>query len=145
MPMRIRITNNHSSTKIIKKNARRLVENILADEKITAKEINIILVPDDYLRKLHKDYLQDDSYTDVMTFDLSDNHTIEGEIYIAPNCAKIHAREFAVAPEVEIGRLIIHGLLHLKGFDDATETQQAEMRSKEDYYLEKYVDLLNLL
>jgi len=143
--MLIRITNSHPQRKIIKKNARKLAENVLADEEIIAKEINVIFVTDDYLRTLHKDYLQDNSYTDVMTFDLSDNRSIEGEIYIAPDRAAIHARKFQVVPEVEIARLIIHGLLHLKGFDDATEAQQEKMRSREDHYLKKYPDLLNLL
>lgn len=143
--MLIRITNNHPQTIIIDKNAHRLTKNVLADEKIVAKEINIIFVTDDYLKSLHNDYLQDNSYTDVMTFNLSDNQSIEGEIYIAPDRAGIYARQFQIAPEIEIARLIIHGLLHLKGLDDATEAQQAIMRSKEDHYLEKYSELLNLL
>lgn len=143
--MLIRIANNHPKLKIMIKDTRQLVKNVLADENLTAREINIIFVPDEHLKALHKDYLQDDSYTDVMTFNLSDNHLIEAEIYIAPDRAKIHAKEFNVSLDFEIARLIIHGLLHLKGFDDADESQRAIMRNKEDHYLRMYFKSLNLL
>jgi rRNA maturation RNase YbeY len=70
---------------------------------------------------------------------------VEGEIYISADRADIHAREFEVSLGEEIGRLIIHGMLHLKGYDDQTENERQEMQQKEDFYLQKYRELVALL
>jgi rRNA maturation RNase YbeY len=145
--MQIRVINNHPGVKIQKKEVNNLVRLISKDEGIieAAKEISIIFVDDDYLRKLHKDYLNDDSYTDVMSFNLNDDDQIEGEIYISVDRAKHHANKFNVSDSSEIARLIIHGILHLKGYDDATEDQKQEMHELENAYLERYPGSFNLL
>lgn len=144
MLTQIEILSNHPNIQIKEKPARELVSHLLKDEHLPAREINVILVDDEYLRQLHRDFLHDDTYTDVITFDLSEPHTkeVEGEIYISVDRAKIHAREFQVSFREEIGRLIIHGMLHLKGYDDETEKKREEIRGKEDFYLQKYRELV---
>lgn len=144
--MQIKVINNHSNIKIQTKEVNKLAYVILKDEGIeTTNEISIIFVDDDYLRKLHNDYLNDDSYTDVMSFNLSEDEQVEGEIYISLDRALHYANEFGVTFGSEIARLIIHGILHLKGYDDATEDQKKEMHEMEDDYLDKYSRLINLL
>ncbi|RMF57756.1 MAG: rRNA maturation RNase YbeY [Calditrichaeota bacterium] len=115
-----------------------LVQQMIDEESLPASEINIIFVDDPYLRDLHDRFLGDNTVTDVMTFNLGTEHHIEGEIYISVDRAKDQAREFGVSLQEELARLIIHGLLHLKGYDDATPEEQRLMREKENHYLEKF-------
>jgi probable rRNA maturation factor len=140
----IRISNDHPALKVRKNAIDKLVKHVLRVEKIPVREIHIIFVEDEYLRGLHKKYLNDDTPTDVMSFNLSDDDHIEGEIYISLDSAKSQAPRFDVSFDFEIARLIIHGLLHLKGYDDSTAPERKEMRAKEDYYLDKYLRMILL-
>lgn len=144
MLTQIEILNNHPNIQIKEKPARELVSHLLKDEQLPAQEINVILVDDGYLKELHRHFLDDDTCTDVITFNLSEPHTVEaeGEIYISADRAAIYAREFKVPFREEIGRLIIHGMLHLKGYDDQTDDERERMREKEDFYLQKYRELI---
>ena len=96
------------------------------------ESIDIILVDDDTLREMHKIYLDDDSVTDVMTFNLSDDKSIEGEIYISVPRATAQSLEYGVTLLQELVRLIIHGCLHLAGYDDQVEDNLKEMKNIED-------------
>ncbi len=110
----------------------------MADElNLKADSVNVVFVDDSTLRAMHRQYLDDDTFTDVMTFDLGEEN-IEGEIYISTDRALAQADEFGVTPEEEVVRLIIHGLLHLKGYDDTTEKLRSEMKQMEDRLVEKY-------
>ncbi len=97
----------------------------------------VIFVSDPELAELHKTYLNDPSFTDVMTFNLGDD-TIEGEIYISVDRARMQAREYGVRVEEEIVRLVIHGLLHLNDYEDTNETQRLEMKAIEERLFEQY-------
>lgn len=143
--MQINVINDHQKITINEQDVTKLAKSVIKDEKIAVNEISIIFVHDEYLRKLHKDYLKDDSPTDVMSFNLGENDRIEGEIYISLDRAKIHAAEFNVSLDSEIARLIIHGLLHLKGYDDQTDVQRNQMRQKENQYLMEYFESPYLL
>lgn len=138
MATKINIINNYPHFQIQSSAATALVTHVLRDEKLAASEISVILIDDEYLRKLHRDFLNDDTFTDVMTFNLGGEDDIEGEIYISVDRAKRYAMEFNVLPEEEIARLIIHGLLHLNGFDDQTVEEREKMREMEAFYLRKY-------
>ncbi len=115
-----------------------LVESFLQEQQLAASEISIIIVSDEYLRNLHKQYLNDDTETDVMTFNLGEGEQVEGEIYISYDRAKEQAREFDVDVKTEVARLVIHGLLHLKGYNDSTIEERREMRQLEDEFLPRY-------
>lgn len=147
MPIQIEIINNHPAIRIAEKPGADLVRHLLEDEQLPASEINVVLVDDDYLKTLHRDFLNEDTFTDVITFNLSDPGVKEvcGEIYISADRARIHAAEFAAPLPEEIARLIIHGILHLKGYDDRTGHQRRQMRAREDHYLKKYASLLTVL
>ena len=99
---------------------------------LQAESIDIILVDDDTLREMHKIYLDDDSVTDVMTFNLADDKSIEGEIYISVPRATAQSLEYGVTLIQELVRLIIHGCLHLAGYDDQVEDNLKEMKNIED-------------
>ena len=134
----IQLINNSSEKDFPLKSYKLLIEEIICGEKIAVKEINAILVDDEYLRKLHKKYLNNDTYTDVMTFNLSESGEIEAEIYISYDRAKLHAHQFKVPVTDELARLFVHGLLHLKGYDDRTPAEQQEMHKMENRLLKDY-------
>ncbi len=142
---KIEIINSAHVLAINPRPAKRIIENFLAEAALPARQITVILVSDEYLRKLHRDFLQDDTFTDVMTFNLSEDEMVEAEIYLSGERARIHAEKFAQPLSREIGRLIVHGLLHLKGMDDATDQERKQMRSAENRYLDAYADLVSQL
>lgn len=99
--------------------------------------LNIVFVDDEYLKSLHRQFLNDDTYTDVMTFNLSETGAIDGEIYISADRAKENAQKYQVSFADEIARLVIHGLLHLKGHDDRTDAGRRQMHQLENKYLKE--------
>ncbi len=85
---------------------------------------------------MHQKYLNDGSPTDIMTFDLTEEgQDLDAELYISSYRAKEHAERFNLSWENELARLIIHGLLHLAGFDDQTEADYRRMKSEEERLL----------
>lgn len=138
MAPEIEIFNNHPRLQVEVDPAIELVKSLLAAENLPAAYIHIIFVDDNFLQNLHQEFLSDDSPTDVITFELGSENLTEGEIYISLDRAADHAREFQVETTAEIARLIIHGILHLNGYDDHTAEEQQQMRKKEAFYLEQY-------
>lgn len=107
-------------------------------EKING-EINVVFTSDRKLRDINLKYLNTDNYTDIITFDLSDEELIiSGDIYISLERIVENARTFEVGIENELHRVLIHGILHLLGFDDRTETQRTEMRKLENLFLSTF-------
>lgn len=84
---------------------------------------------------MNLEYLNHDTLTDVITFDLSDNQALSSEIYISIDRVKDNAKDLGVDFESELHRVMIHGVLHLIGYGDKTPEDLEVMRSKEDYYL----------
>jgi len=129
--MEIRIHQLPAQIKISAKSLDELCTIVAQDIGLDAESCSVIFVNDAKLKKMHGQYLNDPTETDVITFDLGDNKT-EGEIYISSDRAIAQADEFDVSVEEEITRLIIHGLLHLKGFDDRTEPERLVMKKEEN-------------
>lgn len=147
MRPRIEIIREYPAFRVALKPARELISRVAEEETLPLEALNIILTGDRYLQDLHRDYLNDDTPTDVITFDLSEpgRPGVQGEIYISVERARAQAAEFGAAPEAEIARLIIHGMLHLKGYDDRTGPEQRKMREREEHYLQRYGKLLRFL
>ena len=111
-------------------------KNILNDKNHDTATISIILTNDKQLLQLKKQYFKQDALTDVITFNLEeDNDPIEGEIYISLNRVSENAREFKQDIKKELKRVIIHGCLHLLGYDDQTPKGKKTMTRMEDHYL----------
>ncbi|MEM6828980.1 MAG: rRNA maturation RNase YbeY [Bacteroidota bacterium] len=97
------------------------------------KDINYIFCSDDYLLAINKEYLQHDYYTDIITFDQSDNEgELEADIFISVDRIKENSFERNDSFENELSRVMAHGLLHLIGYDDKTEEEKIRMKEKED-------------
>ncbi len=98
--------------------------------------INYIFCSDEYLLNINKQYLDHHYYTDIITFDQSDRPVfVDADIFISVDRAKDQANDFEVSFNEEIHRLMIHGLLHLLGYDDKSSADKQLMTEKEDYYL----------
>ena len=109
--------------------------NVIVGEDLTCESVSIIWVDDDELRNMHVQFLNDPTFTDIMTFNLGDENILEVELYISVDRAKDHAEKFKVTEENELARLVIHGMLHLSGYDDHSDEEQIEMRAMENKYL----------
>ncbi len=101
-------------------------------------ELNIILCDDAYLLEINQQYLNHDTYTDIVTFDNSEEEdVIMGDIFISVDRTQENASKFGVTAIDELHRVIIHGVLHLCGYLDKSKADKTLMTEKEDYYLAK--------
>ena len=116
------------------------IESTIIEEGYRLAELNFILCSDEYLLRINQDYLQHDDYTDVITFDNSEEpKTIMGDIFISIDRIKENALNFKSNTLNELCRVMIHGTLHLLGYLDKTKAAKKEMTDKEDFYLQKLV------
>ena len=113
--------------------------SVFASEKVEFKSVNYIFCKDEYLLGLNHKYLDHDTLTDILTFTYS-NPTlpIVSEIYISVERVEHNARSLNVSYESEVRRVMIHGILHLCGYEDGTPAQKVTMRAKEDLYLRRF-------
>ncbi len=114
------------------------LEEIILSEGKKIGEIIYVFCDDEYLLKINQDYLQHDYYTDIITFDSVKGKTISGEIFVSLQRVSDNASTLSKIYEEELIRVLAHGILHLCGFKDKTESEEQEMRRKEDFYIAKY-------
>jgi probable rRNA maturation factor len=108
---------------------------IIHEESFSIKSLNFIFCTDDYLLDINSRFLNHFYYTDVITFDNSESpQVIDGDIFISIDRIKENAFKFN-SPFIELYRVMIHGVLHLIGFDDKTTILKSLMREKENFYL----------
>ena len=100
-------------------------------------QISVIFCSDPYLLEINRKYLGHDYYTDIITFDYSEGDTISGDLFISVDTVRSNAEYYSADFKDELDRVIVHGVLHLIGYDDHTDEQTAEMRARENHYLER--------
>ena len=108
---------------------------VIKNEKCSTGNITYIFCSDGYLLDVNKKYLKHDYFTDVITFDYTENKEISGDIFISIDSVIDNAKSFNVSHETEFLRVVIHGILHLIGYDDLTDEEEKIIHSKEDYYI----------
>tara|TARA_R110001592_G_C13181791_1_gene751011 strand:+ start:5928 stop:6347 length:420 start_codon:yes stop_codon:yes gene_type:complete len=111
------------------------LENAIKNEGKIAGELSFVFCDDEYLYKINLEYLNHDTFTDIITFDYTEANIIAGDIFISIERVKENATTFNCLFENELSRVIIHGVLHLMGYKDKTEEESTLMRAKEDFYL----------
>lgn len=115
---------------------RQWIGETIKAEGFRLKELNYIFCSDDYLLQINRQYLDHDTYTDIITFDNSDTEkVITGDIFISAERIRENAAKFKVSEANELHRVIIHGALHLLGYKDKTPVTKQKMTQKEDFYL----------
>ncbi len=115
---------------------KKIVEKVIAEENRVSGDLNFILTSDKELKKINIEFLKHNYNTDVICFDYCVMDTVNGEIYISLETVRLNAKNYKVSYNREILRVIIHGVLHLCGYDDKTEKEKKRMRMREEYWLE---------
>ena len=119
----------------------RWLKTVAGSEMRRLGAVNIIFCSDNYILDVNVRYLGHDYFTDIITFDYCEKDVLSGDLFISIDSVRENALYYGVPFEDELDRVMVHGLLHLIGYDDHTPEQQAEMRAKEDYYLQMKASL----
>ena len=115
------------------------LKSIAETKGLKIKELNYIFCSDEYLYQINVDYLNHKTYTDIITFDNSENEShIEGDIFISVERVKENAEKENVELEKEFQRVISHGLLHLMGYKDKLDTDKSIMRKMEEKVMDMF-------
>jgi rRNA maturation RNase YbeY len=121
-----------------KTQVRQWVTDTIIAEGFKLKELNYIFCSDAYLLEINKQYLDHDTYTDIVTFDNSEEEgKIVSDIFISIERIRENAIKYNVSETTELHRVIIHGALHLLGYKDKLPADKQKMTQKEDFYLSK--------
>ncbi len=132
----VEAVNDHPFESIETRTLERLVSDILENEGVLEARIGVILCGHDFHAELHRSYLGVDTQTDVLSFALGDNKgVIEGEVYVDLDTARERHAEFDQSFEDEVARYVIHGTLHLLGYDDKAEADRLGMHEKQEFYV----------
>ena len=120
----------------IRRFTNRWLKAVAEAEKRSIGEINIIFCSNPYILDVNMKYLQHDYFTDIITFDYCEGKVLSGDLFISVDSVRENSIEFGTDFEEELHRVIVHGVLHLIGYDDHTEEDKKVMRQKENYYLQ---------
>jgi rRNA maturation RNase YbeY len=119
---------------------KQFILELFKTEGIQVEGVNYIFCSDKYLLKINQDFLQHNTYTDIITFQYSaESEAVESDIYISVERVRENAQAFRVSFSRELYRVIFHGALHLCGYKDKSARDGKVMREKEDYYVGLYV------
>ncbi|MFT5885357.1 MAG: putative rRNA maturation factor [Arcticibacterium sp.] len=122
-----------------KRKTKNWLKSIALKKEFKMGDLNYIFMSDEELLKINQQYLNHDAYTDIITFDNSeDEGSIHGDIFISIDRVKENAENFKTEFETELRRVLAHGLLHLFGFKDKSDDESKLMRKMEEDALEKW-------
>ena len=130
----------HFEIKFILNNHRELqrwIEEVIISENKILGDLNYIFCSDEYLLERNIKYLNHDSLTDIITFNFCEGKIINSDIMISIDRVKENSTIFENTFLDELHRVMIHGVLHLIGYDDQNEKEKQIMKEKEDFYLKK--------
>ncbi|SMC39222.1 rRNA maturation RNase YbeY [Cellulophaga tyrosinoxydans] len=108
------------------------LSRVITSESKLEGDLNYIFCDDEYLLGINQQYLNHDTYTDIITFDYCDGNTISGDIFVSVERVKDNAQEYSVSFEEELHRVMAHGVLHLLGYKDKNDQEARVMREKEN-------------
>jgi probable rRNA maturation factor len=143
---KIEITDLQDHVRLDKKIILQVIRRIIKEEGRAAKSLSIVLTDNRHIRDLNREYLGHDTFTDVISFQLEDldwphgqtNGGLNGEIIASAELAHQQAQHLSNDPRAELLLYIVHGLLHLMGYDDRTTEQAKRMHEREDTLLEEF-------
>lgn len=118
-----------------KRECSKWIKDTVIEESFTVGQLSFIFCSDEYLLNINREYLKHDYFTDVITFNYVVNKIINGDIFISIDRVKENALANNQNFIIELKRVMIHGVLHLIGYNDKTAKEKVIMTQKEDYYL----------
>ena len=122
-------------------NIDRLIKISLRDHKRLLGDISYIFCNDKYLLGINREFLQHDYLTDIITFNYCEGRKVSGDIFISLERVSENSISFDCSYIEETIRVVMHGILHLLGYNDHTEDEKSQMREMENYYITKYLSL----
>ncbi len=111
------------------------LSSVISSEKFREGDINYIFCDDEYLLELNMEFLNHETYTDIISFDYKVGKELHGDIFVSVERVKENAKEFEVSFDEELNRVLVHGILHYCGYKDKADEDTRVMREREDYYL----------
>ncbi len=114
------------------------LNEVIASEKFDCGDVNLIFVSDEKLLEMNQQFLQHDYFTDIITFDYSEDSVISGELYISIDRVSENGLKMD-GYDNELKRVCVHGILHLCGYGDKSEEEITEIRAKENFYIDLFV------
>lgn len=123
------------------KSLKELFSNIINHYNFEVGSISFVFVDDERILDINIEFLNHRYFTDIITFDYKDNITINGEIYLSIDTISQNAKQYAVPIKNEVLRVMIHGILHLCGLNDATENEKVIMKLNEDKWISEFFRL----
>lgn len=124
-----------------KKKIKNWIKKIIKEHNKREGSISYIFTSENYIIKINNEYLKHNYFTDIITFDYSNQDIVEGDIFISIETVSSNSIKFNTTFEEETLRVIIHGILHLLGFKDKTSEQKLYMRCLEDNALLSFKNL----
>ena len=140
--MSIRVFYDYSNFRIKGwKKTRSLIEKVISFEGKSTGDLNFILTTDKILKEINSEFLKHYYNTDVISFNYGDENCITGEVYISIETVKINAKNYKVSYRIELVRVMIHGVLHICGYEDRNDSEKGEMKKKEEFWLKVHNEL----
>lgn len=131
---------NNNEIKFNLKNKTKLKEwisTVIKKEKLIPGELSYVFCDDETLLKMNQQFLDHNTYTDIITFDYRDGKIVNGEIYVSVERVRDNAATYKTTVEDELHRVMIHGVLHICGYKDKTKAAKELMRKMEDAALKR--------
>jgi len=118
--------------------ALKVINKVIGKEKKISGDLSFIFTDDETIKKINIEFLEHDYNTDVIAFNYNVGDVLNGEIYISIETVKKNANNYNISLKMEIMRVMIHGILHLTGYDDKNENEKEGMRKMEDRWLREF-------
>lgn len=122
----------------LKRAVKTWIKDAVEEERYTLDEVVISFCSDSYITEQNILFLSHDYPTDIITFDRTEHKIVSGDLLISTDTVRTNAKLFGVSFEDELLRVMIHGVLHMTGYDDKMVGKQKKMRAREDYYINKF-------